>query len=45
LEKVIGFCPEAMDTIIHQFLQSDNPEALASQHNALLVTAASPKYA
>jgi hypothetical protein len=31
--------------IIHQYLQTDTPEKLASNHYILLITAAQPKYA
>lgn len=45
LEKVVTCCPQAVDTVVHQFLQADNSEILALQHFVLLSTAASPKYA
>lgn len=45
LEKVVTCCPQAVDTVVHQFMQADNCEALALQHYILLSTAAGPKYA
>lgn len=44
LEKVVTCCPQAIDTVVHQFLQAENSEALALQHSVLLNTAATPKY-
>lgn len=44
LETVINSCPEAADTVIYQFLQSDTPEILAREHNFLFSSAASVKY-
>jgi hypothetical protein len=44
LEKVVTCCPEAVDTVVHQFMHADNCESLALQHYVLLTTAAGPKY-
>jgi hypothetical protein len=44
LEKVVTCCPQAVDTVVHQFMQADNCEVLALQHDLLLTTAAAPKY-
>ena len=37
-------CPQAVDTVVHQFMQAENCEMLALHHYDLLTTAASPKY-
>lgn len=37
-------CPQAVDTVVHQFMQADNCEVLALQHDLLLTTASAPKY-
>jgi hypothetical protein len=45
LETVISSCPQASDVVVHHFLQTDQPDVLASEHGILLARAASPKYA
>ena len=44
LERVISSCPQASDVVVHQFLQNDNPDVLASEHGILFARAALPKY-
>jgi hypothetical protein len=44
LEKIATCCNEAVDTVVHQYLQSEDAASLARQHETLLELALQPKY-
>ena len=44
LEKIATCCNEAVDTVVHQYLQSEDAASLARQHETRLELALQPKY-